>query len=109
MRKPARFRQVLLESVDNGLVVLGVTVRQAIYERIENRCGVKGEDIPEQLGIFHKVLGSMLGTGAGTLESLIARNLYKRLSLPFTPCPEWTLIEYVDHAMSASESGRFRE
>ena len=43
-------------------------------------------------------LESVLGVNAKTVERLIAKNLYQRLRLHFTPRPEWTLIEYVDHA-----------
>ena len=44
----------------------------------------------------------MLGVSARTVERLIAKNLYEKLGLKFTPRPEWTLIEYLDHARTAS-------
>jgi hypothetical protein len=96
--EPAGFREALLEAVDYGLMVLGEIVRQAIYERIEKDHGLKRTEIPERLEAFHKALGSVLGVSAKTVEKLIAKNLYQRLGLSFTPRPEWTLIEYVDHA-----------
>jgi hypothetical protein len=96
--EPAGFRKAILEAVDYGLMVLGEIVRQAIYERIEKDHGLKRTEIPERLEAFHKALVSMLGVSAKTVERLIARTLYERLGLNFTPRPEWTLIEYVDHA-----------
>jgi len=51
----------------------------------------------------------MLGVSAKTAEKLIAKNLYKRLGLNFTPRPEWTLIEHVDHAKTTSESIQVHE
>jgi hypothetical protein len=45
----------------------------------------------------------VLGVSAKTVEKLIAKNLHQRLGLNFTPRPEWTLIEYVDHAKTTSE------
>jgi len=107
--EPAEFREALLESVDYGLLVLGEIVRQAIYERIEKDHGIKRAEIPERLEAFHKALGSVLGVSAKTVERLIARNLYQRLDLNFTPHPEWTLIEYVDHAKAASKSIQVHE
>ena len=104
MMEPAEYRQILLEAVDYGLMVLGEIVRQAIYQRIEKDHGLKRADIPEQLEAFHKALGSVLGVSAKTVERLIARNLYQRLGSNFTPHPEWTLIEYVDHAQATSKS-----
>ena len=103
MSDPAEFREALLESVDYGLNVLGEIVRQTIYERIEKDHELKRTEIPERLEAFHKALESVLGVSAKTVERLIAKNLYQRLGLNFTPRPEWTLIEYVDHAKTTSE------
>jgi hypothetical protein len=105
----AEFRQILLEAVDYGLMVLGEIVRQTIYGRIEKDHGLKRADIPEQLEAFHKALGSVLGVSAKTVERLIAKNLCQRLGLNFTPRPEWTLIEYVDHAKTTSKSTQVHE
>ena len=109
MSDPAEFREALLESVDYGLMVLGEIVRQTIYERIEKDHELKRTEIPERLEAFHKALGSVLGVSAKTVERLIARNLYQRLGLNFTPRPEWTLVEYVDHARATSESIQVHE
>jgi hypothetical protein len=107
--EPAGFRQILLEAVDYGLMVLGEIVRQTIYGQIENRHGLKRAEIPERLEAFHTALGSVLGVSAKTVERLIAKKLYQRLGLNFTPRPEWTLIEYVDHAKTTSESIQVHE
>jgi hypothetical protein len=107
--EPAGFRDILLEAVDYGLMVLGEIVRRAIYERIEKDHGLKRAEIPEQLEAFHKALGSVLGVSAKTVERLIVRNLHQRLGLNVTPRPEWTLIEYVDHAKTTSESIQVHE
>ena len=103
MSEPAGFRDILLEAVDYGLMVLGEIVRQAIYGQIENHHELKRAEIPERLEAFHTALGSVLGVSAKTVEKLIAKNLYQRLGLNFTPRPEWTLIEYVDHAKTTSK------
>jgi hypothetical protein len=106
---PAGFREALLEAVDYGLMVLGEIVRQVIYERIEKDHGIKRAEIPERLEAFDKALESVLGVSAKTVERLIARNLYQRLGSNFTPHPEWTLIEYVDHAKATSKSIQVHE
>ena len=103
MREPAVFRDALPEAVDCGLMVLGEIVRQAIYGQIENHHGLKRAEIPERLEAFHKALGCVLGVSAKTVARLVAKNLYQRLNLNFTPRPEWTLIEYVDHAKTTSK------
>jgi len=106
---PAGFREHLLEAVDYGLMVLGEIVRKTICEQIENHHALKREEIPERLEAFHIALEDVFGTSARTLERLIVKNLYQRLGLKFTPHPEWTLIEYVDHAKTTSESIQVHE
>jgi len=103
--EPAGFKRILLEAVDYGLMVLGEIVRQTIYERIEKDHELKRTEIPERLEAFHKALGSVLGVSAKTVERLIAKNLYQRLNLNFTPRPEWTLVDYVNHAKEAKRDG----
>lgn len=109
MTEPAEFRGILLEDIDYGLGVMGEIVRQAIYERIEKDHGLKRTEIPERLEAFHKALESTLGMSAKTVERLVAKNIYQRLGLNFTPRPEWTLIEYVDHAKTTSKSIQVHE
>jgi len=99
--EPAEFREILLEAVDHGLMVLGEIVREAIYERIEKDHGLKRTEIPERLEAFHKALESTLGMTAKTVERLVAKNLYQTLGLNFTPRPEWTLGDYVSHVKKA--------
>jgi hypothetical protein len=94
MMEPAEFRQIVLEAVDYGLMVLGEIVRRAIYGRIEKDHGLKRADIPEQLEAFHKALESVLGISAKTVERLIAKNLYQKLGLDFTEHVNWTLADY---------------
>jgi hypothetical protein len=106
---PTEFRGCLLEAVDYGLNILGEVVRQAIYERIQKDHGLARAEIPEQLETFHKALESIFGRSARTLERLIAKNLYQKFDLNFTPYPDWTLVEYVNHAKTTSTSGPFHK
>ena len=105
MKEPAEFRQNLIEAVDHGLMVLGERVRQAIYDRIEKTHGLKREEIHEKLDIFHDALASALGVGAKPVERLIAKGLYQRLGLNFTPRDNWTIVDYVEHAKGQLELG----
>ena len=104
MMEPAEFRQILLEAVDYGLMVLGEIVRQAIYERIEKDHELTRTEIPEQLEAFHKALQDLLGASAKVMERVIARNLYSRLGLDYVAHENWTLVDYVNHAKKARVS-----
>lgn len=93
-----KFKKTLLEAVDYGLLVLGETVRQAIYSHIERNYKVKREEVPERLEAFHKALEGVLGAGAKVVERLIAKNLYQRLNLNFIEHEDWTLADYIRDA-----------
>jgi hypothetical protein len=97
----AAFRDVLLQSVDDALLVPGEIVRAAIYDRVERSYQLKREEIPEKLELFHKALRDLLAAGGEVLERLIAKNLYRRLDLNFNQHESWTLLDYVDEAKKA--------
>jgi hypothetical protein len=95
------FRDVLLQSIDDGLLVPGEIVRAAIYNRVERSYQIRREEIPEKLELFHKALRDLLAAGGEVLERLIAKNLYRRLDLNFNQHENWTLLDYVDEAKKA--------
>ena len=86
-----QFEEKLLEAIDYGLMVLGATVKQTIYERIEETRGLKRTDIPEHIQAFHEALVALLGKGAESIERVIAKKLYQQLDRPFTPHENWAL------------------
>ncbi|MGQ9543539.1 MAG: hypothetical protein ACUVTM_05595 [Candidatus Bathyarchaeia archaeon] len=93
-----KFRNVLLESIDLGLLVLGEVARQALYSHIERRYQVKHEDLPDRLEVLHEVLEGVLGVGGRVVERLIARTMCESLNLRFIEHENWTLQEYVEYA-----------
>jgi hypothetical protein len=98
MVKPVQLDEALLEAVDFGLLVPGEIVRATIYERLETVYGIKREEIPEKLPVFHQALQELVRSVANVLERVIAKNLYTRLELDFTHHDGWTLVDYVNHA-----------
>jgi hypothetical protein len=97
----AAFRDVLLQSIDDALLVPGEIVRAAIYDRVERSYQLRREEIPEKLELFHRALRDLLAAGGEVLERLIAKNLYLRLDLNFNQHESWTLLDYVDEAKKA--------
>lgn len=77
----ARLSDTLLQATDHGLLALGEIASESVYNRIEKTHGVRREEIPQKLDIFHKALVDLLGAGASVVEKLIAKNLYSRLGL----------------------------
>lgn len=102
MPKSARFSEALLQAVDESFGVPGELVRAAIYERLEKSYQLKREEIPDKLPTFQKALEDLLASAAKVMERLIAKSLHSRLGLNFEEHPNWTLLDYVDHAKKAA-------
>jgi len=102
IKKPrGQFDSAVLETVDEGLRILGEAVKPAIYYHLETHHKVNREEIPEKLETFHKALEGLFGFGAKPIEKLIAKKLYSKLGLSFEPHEDWTLIDYVKDAKKA--------
>ncbi|MGA2239773.1 MAG: hypothetical protein ABSG74_11230 [Candidatus Bathyarchaeia archaeon] len=104
MVRLSRLDEALLEAVDFGLAVPGEIVREAIYERLETVYGIKREEIPEKLPVFHQALRELVRSVASVMERVIAKNLYIRLGQSFVNHEGWTLIDYVNHAKEMMRS-----
>jgi hypothetical protein len=96
--EPTEVSRVLAQALDDGLSVPGEIVRPAIYDRIEKSYGLKREDIPEKLEVFHRALEGLMGESAKVMEKLIAKKLCSHLGLDFAHHDGWALVEYVNHA-----------
>jgi len=73
------FREILLKCIDQGLLVLGESPRQAIYCHLEKRRMVKKDEIPEKLEEFIEGIRLIFGSGS----SLIERRITKELLMKF--------------------------
>jgi hypothetical protein len=93
-----QFQEALLKAIDESLLVLGVSVKQAIYYHIEHYYNVKREEIPIKLKEFYEALKSIFGFGSKIIEKLIIKNLYTILNLNFEERENWSFIEYVEFA-----------
>jgi hypothetical protein len=100
---PAEFHDVLLEAVDEGLLALGESVRQAIYRHMDRRYSIRREDLPEKADEFAEALRDMLGAASEVLLKYMARRLYAKLKLGYEEKPGWSFLDYVNHARKAVE------
>ncbi|MEM2896688.1 MAG: hypothetical protein QW265_03970 [Candidatus Bathyarchaeia archaeon] len=96
------FNKVLLESIDEGFLKLGESVKHAIYWHIERNYGIKREEIPDRLKEFHEALIGLFGAGAKVIERLVAKSLYGKLGLSFEERESWSLIDYIEEAKKSS-------
>ena len=79
------FDKLLLEAVDEALVALGDSVKQAVYFHLEKSFGIKKKEIPNRIRTFAQAVENIFGPGAYYLESSIIKQLYERVGVVF----EW--------------------
>ncbi|MGB9714351.1 MAG: hypothetical protein ACPLZC_05160 [Candidatus Bathyarchaeales archaeon] len=96
------FNQVLLEAVDEGLLIIGESGRNAIYFHLQNSCSLKREDIPEKPEVFMDGLKKIFGLGAQAIEMSIVKCLYSKLGLEFRERKDYDFLKYLDDAKNAS-------
>jgi hypothetical protein len=79
--KQRRFREAVLQAMDEGLLAIGEKGRQAIYIYLETRKGIKKQESPERIEEFSRGLHEIFGNGAHVIERIILKNLYLSLGL----------------------------
>jgi len=95
------FEKTLLEAVDNALLSLGESPRQAVYYHLNKSFKLQREEIPEDTNEFSQALNIIFGPGAEMIEKIIVKNLYNKLNLDFE---EGSCFEFAECVSSARES-----
>jgi len=89
------FPQLLLESIDEGLSVLGNEPREAVYQFLRTICSLPREDIPDHVPEFAAGLKRALGGASKVIERLILRRLFEKTGSSFRDVPDTDFNEYV--------------
>lgn len=92
------FKKALLAAIDEGLLTLGESGKEAIYFHLQNLCSLKREDIPEKPEIFMEGLQKIFGLGAKVIEKAIVKSLYVKLGLGFKEKKGYSFLEYLNYA-----------
>lgn len=71
----------VLESIDEGLSVVGDKSKEIIYHFLEANYGLKRQDIPANLEKFHECLKTIFGFGAFILEKQIIKCAEKKFGV----------------------------
>lgn len=96
---PEDFKKVFIEAVDNGLLALGESPRNAIYFHLERNLKLKKEEIPEKVEKFLEGLENIFGPGSRIVEKVIVKDLYTRLGLEFEEKKNFEFQDYVRQAL----------
>lgn len=93
------FREVLLEAVDDGLLILGESGRKAIYFHLQNMHSLEREDIPDRTEAFVEGLRKIFGLGAEVIEKAVIKSLFSKLGINYEEKKNYGFLEYLNNAM----------
>jgi len=98
------FEELLSNSIDESLSLLGESSKKAIYFHLEKSFNIKKQEIPLKIKSFAKAIENILGLGARFLEILIMKKLYEKIGLPvpLNQPRNFTFLEYVAAAKTAA-------
>jgi hypothetical protein len=104
LSKKENFKQILLEAVEEGLLTLGESGREAVYFHLQNLYGVKKEEIPVKLEEFADGLRKIFGLGAAVIEKAIIKSLYNKIGMKHEEKKGYSFLAYIKEAETAVES-----
>lgn len=73
-----KFEKAVTEAVDESLSALGNCSKQTIYRLLENRYGIRKEEIPRKIAGFAHAVEETFGSVAKLIEIKIIKNLHSK-------------------------------
>jgi hypothetical protein len=89
----AAFEDAVTESIDTILSLIGNTNKQTIYHCLENRYGIKKEEIPDNIPEFAYAFEEIFGSVAKLIEIKIIERLHAKYK-DFSYVPENGEIDF---------------
>ena len=105
------FKEHLLESVDDGLSMLGDSTKQAVYACLQKTYKIRKQDIPNKIQRFTHAIEQIFGPGAKLLQIQIMKQLHERIGHGFEYFPEngeLLFLEYVAAVEASYVQGRMQ-
>jgi hypothetical protein len=99
-----QLRQVLLEAVDEGLLILGESARKGIYFHLQNTVSLKREDVPDKPETLAEGLQKIFGAGAVVIEKAIVKSLYSKLGIEYQEKKNYCFLAYLNDAMQMTNT-----
>ena len=106
MEPSLEFENILKDSVDKGLSILGESPKQAVYSYLEKECNLPKEKIASNPDLLVPAIERIFGSGAKLLETQILKTLYEKVGLNFEPNeqPRIALTSSLDKVRKALDS-----
>ncbi len=92
------FDQLLLESIDEGLSVLGSEPQQAVYHFLLTICALPRDEVPARVAEFSAGLKKALGGASKVIERVILRKLFEKTGSTFRDAQDTDFKTYVEDA-----------
>ncbi|HYY91025.1 MAG TPA: hypothetical protein VE955_03480 [Candidatus Dormibacteraeota bacterium] len=102
------FSQILLESIDEGLSVLGNEPKESLYQFLNTMCSLPRENIPTRVSDFAAGLKRAMGGASKVIEKIILKKLFEKTGSLFREVPDTDFNDYVIEAKRRFESFSFR-
>lgn len=106
-QKISKFEELLMESIDAGLAVLGESSKHVVYFYLEKTFKMNRLDIPYRIEEFTCAIERIFGTGAKILEIQIMKCLFKKVGYSIKNYSEpknLTFIKYVAAVKRAKDN-----
>ena len=96
-KKTTNFEELLMESIDEGLSLLGESSKPVVYFYLEKTYKMNRVDSPYRIEDFIGAIEKMFGTGAKILEIQIMKCLFKKADYPLKYCPQQKSLEFAEY------------
>lgn len=100
-----QFDNFLIESIDETLCLLGTSVKNELYLRLEVNFNMEKNDIPQRLEEFLVILHRIFNLGASRLEVKFLKNLGMKIPVS-SKCiiDDWSVSSWIEKDMSFIEA-----
>ncbi|MCW4015861.1 MAG: hypothetical protein NWF06_05775 [Candidatus Bathyarchaeota archaeon] len=108
-KKTPNFEEKLLESIDDGLAVLGESTKQIVYFHLEKTFKIERENIPYRIEEFTDILENIFGTGAKIIEIQIMKSLFKKFRYSIKNYSKQNNLSFIEYVAAVKQEKKKRE
>jgi hypothetical protein len=93
----AKFEEILMEAIDEGLSLLGESSKQALYFHLKKAFKMDKQDIPYRIDEFTDAIEKIFGGGVKIIEIQIMKCLFKKVGYNFKHYPKQKSLTFNDY------------
>ena len=95
--KTQDFEELLRESIDDGLSLLGESAKQVVYFHLEKTFKINRQNIPYRIEEFIAAIEKIFGIGAKILEIQMMKSLFKKFGCTTRHHPRQKDLEFTEY------------